>query len=115
MRGFALSGIGPRDILTGDALGGNEYYDTSFELAFPLGLPKAFGVSAHTFLDTGTLTSVDDTGPNIVDSGAIRASIGAGLSWKSPFGPIRADVGFPIKKEPYDKTEVFRFNFGTKF
>ena len=115
LRGFALSGIGPRDIVTGDALGGNEYYDTSIELAFPLGLPKAFGVSGHAFLDAGTVTGVDDTGPTIVDSGAIRASIGGGLSWKSPFGPVRADLGFPIKKEPSDRTEIFRFNFGTKF
>jgi outer membrane protein insertion porin family len=115
LRGFALSGIGPRDALTGDALGGNEYYDTSIELGFPLGLPKAFGVSGHAFLDAGTVTEVDETGPSIVDNATIRASIGGGLSWKSPFGPVRADLGFPIKKDPFDKTEIFRFNFGTKF
>lgn len=115
LRGFALSGVGPRDVATGDALGGNEYYDTSMELGFPLGLPKAFGVSGHAFLDAGTVTGVDDTGPTVVDTGALRASVGAGLSWRSPFGPVRVDLGFPIKKEPFDKTELMRFNFGTKF
>jgi outer membrane protein insertion porin family len=115
MRGFALSGIGPRDATTGDALGGNEFYDTSLELGFPLGLPKAFGISAHAFLDAGTVKGIDESSPNIQDTGTIRASIGAGISWRSPFGPVRVDLGFPVKKEPFDRTELIRFNFGTKF
>ncbi|MGB8276048.1 MAG: outer membrane protein assembly factor BamA, partial [Alphaproteobacteria bacterium] len=115
LRGFALSGIGPRDSVTGDALGGKLFYDGSAELGFPLGLPKAFGITGHVFLDAGTVTDIDDSGPNILDSGSIRASFGAGLAWRSPFGPIRVDLGFPVIKESYDKTEIFRFSFGTRF
>jgi len=115
LRGFALSGIGPRDSSTSDALGGNEFYDASFELGFPIGLPKAFGITGHAFLDAGTVTGVDESGPTILDTGTIRASVGGGISWRSPFGPVRVDLGFPIKKEPFDKTEIIRFNFGTKF
>ncbi len=117
LRGFALSGVGPRDASTRDALGGNEYYDVSFELGFPIGLPKAFGIIGHTFLDAGTVTGIDDTttGGIILDKPSIRAAVGFGLSWKSPFGPVRVDLGYPVQKEPFDKTQIFRFNFGTKF
>lgn len=115
LRGFALSGVGPRDSVTGDALGGNKYYDTSFELGFPIGLPKAFGITGHTFLDAGTVTDADDSGPTVQDKASIRAAVGFGLSWRSPFGPVRVDLGYPVKKEPFDKTQIFRFNFGTKF
>jgi outer membrane protein insertion porin family len=115
LRGFALSGVGPRDATTGDALGGNKFYDGSFELGFPIGLPKAFGISGHVFLDAGTVTGIDDNGPGIIDTGSIRASVGGGLAWRSPFGPVRVDMGFPVKKDSTDKTELFRFSFGTKF
>ena len=50
-----------------------------------------------------------------VDSGALRASIGSGISWISPFGAIGIDVGFPVLKESFDEVENIRFNFGTKF
>ena len=115
MRGFAIAGIGPRDNSTGDALGGNQYYDGSFELGFPIGLPKAFGITAHTFLDAGSLWGVDENSPLISDKNSIRAAVGFGLAWRSPFGPVRVDLGVPIKKESFDKTSIIRFNFGTRF
>lgn len=117
MRGFALAGLGPRDASTGDSLGGKRFYDGTIELAYPLGLPKAFGVSGRAFMDFGTVTGVDDNSNLgvIQDTPSLRASVGAGLAWRSPFGPVRVDLGFPIKKESFDKTELIRFNFGTKF
>ena len=36
-----------------------------------------------------------------------------GFEWLSPMGKIDVDFGFPVMKEDYDKTEVFRLNFGT--
>jgi len=53
--------------------------------------------------------------PNIVDSSAIRASAGIGVSWKSPVGPIRLDLAVPLKKESFDKTQIFHISFGTRF
>ena len=38
-----------------------------------------------------------------------------GLSWRSPFGPILIDFAKALLKEDFDKTEVFRFDFGVKF
>jgi outer membrane protein insertion porin family len=130
LRGFAPAGIGPRDAVSGDALGGNKYYVGSLALGVPLGLPKELGISGRIFTDFGTLWSNDQknlvltpaqlqaTGgvqPHIQDSTAIRASAGVGISWKSPVGPIRVDLALPIKKESFDRTQLFHVSFGTRF
>lgn len=115
LRGFKTAGIGPRDIATDDALGGNIYATGSAELKFPLGLPDELGIAGAVFTDVGTLTQTDDSGPTVRDAGTIRASVGFGVSWRSPFGPIRVDIAAPIAKEAEDETESFRFNFGTRF
>ncbi len=115
LRGFEAGGIGPRDIVTADALGGNIYYKGTAELEFPLGLPNEFGIKGRVFTEAGSLFTVDESGPEVVDSGSLRVSSGVGLSWRTPFGPIRLDLGFPIIKESYDQEELFRFSFGTRF
>ncbi|MCS5605975.1 MAG: BamA/TamA family outer membrane protein, partial [Alphaproteobacteria bacterium] len=48
-------------------------------------------------------------------SNSLRLSIGVGLSWRSPFGPIRIDMAQAVLKEDFDKDEFFRFSFGTRF
>ncbi len=115
LRGFERSGIGPRDITTDDALGGNFFYRGSAELSFPIGFPEDMGIAGHAFTDFGSLWDLDDTGAGIVDESSIRASAGLGVSWRSPMGPVRVDVAVPYAKEKYDQKEVFRFSFGTRF
>ncbi|MGC2415913.1 MAG: outer membrane protein assembly factor BamA, partial [Stellaceae bacterium] len=130
LRGFAPAGIGPRDSVSGDALGGNKYYAGSVALGVPLGLPKELGITGRVFTDFGSLWSNDQknlvltpaqlvsTGgiqPIITDSSAIRATAGVGVSWKSPVGPIRVDMALPIKRESFDKTQFFHVSFGTRF
>jgi outer membrane protein insertion porin family len=115
LRGFRTAGVGPRDNVSQDALGGREYFTGTAELSFPLGLPKEFGILGKVFTDVGTLTKVDESGPNVLDTASIRASAGFGIAWKSPFGPVRVDIAKPYKKESFDKTELFRFSFGTRF
>ena len=130
LRGFQSAGVGPRDSVSGDALGGQKYYLGSVTLGVPLGLPKEFGVSGRVFTDFGTLYHIQPTNivltpaqlastggvqPMVQQSPAIRASAGIGVSWKSPVGPIRLDVAYPIRKEPFDKTQFFRVSFGTRF
>jgi outer membrane protein insertion porin family len=46
---------------------------------------------------------------------AFRASVGAGVIWASPFGPLRLDVAYPLLKEKYDEDELVRFSIGTRF
>lgn len=114
-RGFEKGGIGPRDSTTDDALGGNLYYRGTAELSFPVGLPEDLGVAGHAFSDFGSLWELDDNGPEVIDENSIRVSAGLGLSWRSPMGPVRIDVAFPVVKEDFDQEENFRFSFGTRF
>lgn len=130
LRGFEPAGIGPRDSISGDALGGNKYYLGTVALGVPLGLPKELGLSGRVFSDFGTLYSNDQkkipltaaqlasiggVPPEIQDSAALRASAGIGVTWKSPVGPIQLDLAYPIKKESFDKTQLFHVSFGTRF
>jgi outer membrane protein insertion porin family len=41
--------------------------------------------------------------------------VGAGAAFKTPFGPVRIDIGYAVVKETFDKTEFFTFNFGSRF
>jgi outer membrane protein insertion porin family len=117
LRGFANAGVSPRDAQTGDAIGGLWEYNGSVQLSFPLGLPDEFGFNGHAFSDFGSIGGVEKQGLNsdVNSSTKLRASVGAGVGWKSPMGPVTVDLGFPISKESFDKRELFRFNFGTRF
>jgi outer membrane protein insertion porin family len=114
-RGFAPSGVGPRDKETHDALGGNILYAGTAELSFPLGFPEEFQIRGRVFSDVGTLTKIDGSTNDVEDSASLRASVGIGLTWRSPFGPIAIDLARPYLEETFDETEVFRFSFGTRF
>lgn len=113
--GFAPSGIGPRDINTRDALGGNMYYTGTVEVSFPLGLPEELGFNGRLFSNAGSLFDIDVSDPVVKDIDSIRVAVGAGVSWRSPLGPLRADFTKAVVKESFDRTEFFRFSFGTRF
>lgn len=115
LRGFADGGIGPRDAATGDALGGNQFWRGSTELDFPSGLPEDLGVRLHAFSDFGTLSKIDQKGAGINDVDSLRVSVGGGVTWRSPMGPVRVDLAKAVQKEDFDDTEIFRFSFGTRF
>jgi outer membrane protein insertion porin family len=46
--------------------------------------------------------------------GDFRRSVGAGVRWMSPFGPLRVELGFPINKKPHDETSVLGFSIGSQ-
>ncbi len=119
LRGFATAGVGPRDINTGDSLGGKKIAYGSLQFTFPIGLPDEYGIKGLLFSDFGTLTDIDfvDTSgtSDIRDNPSVRVSWGTGLSWNSPVGPLSLDFAWPIRQESFDKTEVFRLRFGTRF
>ena len=143
-RGFMASGIGPRmrNEFDGnyDSIGATTYAIGTLEVNFPLGLPEAFGLEGAVFSDFGTAFGAPEKSENrgtgacllnnspdtpLVDSTyncdvvgnniAFRASIGAGVIWQSPFGPLRLDVAYPVLKEKYDEDELVRFSIGTRF
>lgn len=123
-RGFETAGIGPRDLTTTDALGGNFYAVGTLELTVPNYLPEEYGIRTSLFTDVGTLGVLDDRytvnssglpDSNIVDELELRASAGVSIHWRSPMGPIRFDISKVLGKEDYDKTESFRFSTSTQF
>lgn len=132
-RGFAQSGVGPRqngnDNDT-DAIGAQSYAIATAELTFPVGLPEQWGIEGAAFTDFGTVfgtpesTLADGAGTcdtpdgsacTVFDTMAFRASVGAGLIWQSPFGPLRFELAYPVMKAKYDETEYFRFSIGSRF
>ena len=115
LRGFTNSGIGPRDKTTKDALGGEWKYTATAELSFPVGLPAELGVKGRVFTDIGSSGKISPTGPTVEDTGSLRASVGTGVTWVSPFGPIGLDLGFPMLSEDFDELETLRINFGARF
>jgi outer membrane protein insertion porin family len=139
VRGFSTAGIGPRDLTPGttnDALGGSLYWGASVEAQTPLYfLPKDIGIKVAAFADAGNLWSYKGptfwnvTGETLqvgLDSASfIRTSVGVGMLWDSPLGPLRFDLAYPLTKycatptlggpEVCDRTQFFRFSGGTKF
>lgn len=125
VRGFRTNGIGPRDQTLNtshDALGGTVYWGASIEFQIPLYfIPKDIGIKAAVFADAGSVwdykgpTSFGTETMTFVDQNAVRASVGAGLIWDSPFGPLRFDYAIPIAKQDYDIVQEFRFGGGTRF
>lgn len=123
-RGFETAGMGPRDLETTDALGGNFYAIGTVELTVPNYLPEQYGIKTSLFADVGTLGALDDRytltsagtpDATIVDELSLRASAGISIHWRSPMGPIRFDISKVLAKEDYDKTESFRFSTSTQF
>ena len=123
-RGFETAGMGPRDLDTTDALGGNFYAIGTVELTVPNYLPEQYGIKTSLFADVGTLGALDDRytltsagtpDATIVDELSLRASAGISIHWRSPMGPIRFDISKVLAKEDYDKTESFRFSTSTQF
>ncbi|MDB1135314.1 outer membrane protein assembly factor BamA [Candidatus Anaplasma sp. TIGMIC] len=111
IRGFSSSGIGPRDIKTGEALGGKLYYGAVTQLDFPIGLPDNLGVRGSLFLDIASLSGLDyKEVEGFRTSDLPRVSVGFGFSWQSPFGPIRVDFGFPIVAEKFDSKDMLRIS-----
>jgi outer membrane protein insertion porin family len=115
LRGFSTGGVGPRDISTDDSLGGEWMYSGTLEMGFPLGLPAELGVTGRAFTDFGSAGGIATSRSSIEDTGSLRASVGVGLTWQSPFGPLGFDLGVPLIKESFDETELVRVNFGTRF
>ncbi|MCA3595495.1 MAG: outer membrane protein assembly factor BamA [Methylobacterium sp.] len=147
VRGFAPSGIGPRD-RDGDsnanAVGGTTYFGATAEVTFPIfGLPRELGLRGAAFADAGTLfgyrgkkqIDLNRDGQinnglgcisglaqseclNVRDENRIRSSVGVGLLWASPLGPIRFDYAYALSRvtgSGGDRLQAFRFTGGARF
>jgi len=124
VRGFAPNGIGPRDVTPGttmDNIGGTKYFVTTAEAQAPIPyLPSEFGLKVALFGDAGSVWGYGGStyfpsfkqSVQVADSNFIRSSVGAGLVWDSPLGPLRVDYAFPLTKTGYDVLQPLHFGFG---
>ncbi len=124
IRGFDRAGFGPRDLTTGDALGGKTYWAATAELRFPIPLiPDELGISGAIFADAGSVFNATDSAValgnagriNLADDETIRSSVGASILWNSPVGPLRMDYAHVLSSENYDDEQAFRFGASSKF
>jgi outer membrane protein insertion porin family len=84
----------------------------------PLPVSAEYGFKAHVFSDFGMLGKPDQdqiAGSAITNDESLHLSAGVGITWDSPFGPIRLDFAEPILFKSFDKIENIHFSFGTKF
>jgi outer membrane protein insertion porin family len=117
VRGFALDSLGVRHIPphpledtldpTGAPIGGNALVILNAELRAPV----AGGLGVVGFLDTGNVFARTTT----IDLGEFRSAVGSGVRYKSPFGPIRLDVGFKVNRQPGESLTAWFVSFGQAF
>jgi len=129
---------------TMDSLGGTKYWGISAELQMPFWfLPKEVGLKGSVYADAGGLldykgptswgftnevnlpgcipgtinpiTTGTCTGLQFDNGNAVRTSVGVGLIWASPFGPLRIDYAIPLTKGQFDRVQEFKFGGGTSF
>ncbi len=111
LRGFESGKIGPKD--GSDFIGGNYVSSINATTTVPMILENAQNVDIVIFADAANIWGVDYD--SSLDKNGIRSSIGIGLDWLTPVGPLTFSFAQPVTKEPTDIEETFRFNIGTSF
>jgi outer membrane protein insertion porin family len=124
VRGFAPNGFGPRDLTPGttmDNVGGSMYWAQTAELqsAIP-GIPNEYGLKASAFVDAGSVfhyggpTTFPGSAQSLqlANSNIVRSSVGAGLTWASPFGALTVNYAVPLTKATYDVVQPLNFSAG---
>ena len=125
IRGFDTRGIGPR-VFNGTtdvgSAGGTTYFNGTVEVSAPMPLiSRDLGLRFNVFGDAATLYGNDISAADFGSQTLVgsdmewRASIGAGITWASPFGPLRVYYAEPVVKESYDDIKKFGFGASTRF
>ena len=112
LRGFVRGKVGPKD--GDDFVGGNYVSTLNFSSTLPQILSNLQTVDISIFLDAANIWGVDYDS-TLDDANKIRSSIGLGVDWFTPIGPLNFSFAQELSKHPNDKTESFRFNLGTTF
>ena len=123
IRGFGERSLGPRrpvTVLINDReapngiraetyhrpIGGSQQLTFQNELRFPI--VKQLNLRGAVFSDIGNAFTAEQG----VDLGDLRYSVGAGIRWKSPFGPIRIDLAKALNAKKNERTSNIHFSFG---
>lgn len=103
--------------------GGNLLTTASFELLFPMPFVQDRGqIRSSLFVDVGSVFSTDCTlrqarfnNCSDFDAGELRYSVGVGVTYLSPFGPLTFYLAKPFSKDDRDQTKSFDFTIGAGF
>jgi outer membrane protein insertion porin family len=122
VRGYRTSSIGPKyyNETAGRwfTTGGTKSFLASAELYFPVpGLKKNDAFRLSAFFDAGGVFSDNEsvTGSEQYEQGEIRYSMGLGVQWNSPFGPLQISLAEPLNDDNTDRTQKFQFGMGSTF
>lgn len=111
VRGYEGSSLGPR-AANGDPLGGTSRVIANAELQFPFpGSGNDRTLRWFTFFDAGNVFAEGEK----IQISDLRYSVGAGISWVSPIGPLKLSYGAPLKSKSGDRKQSFQFQLGTGF
>ena len=111
VRAFEQNSLGVVDP-TGSYIGGARRFNANAELYFPVpGTGNDRTLRIFGFADTGNVWREDES----VTASSLRASVGLGLSWISPVGPLKLSWGRPVRVQRNDRIQRFQFQIGTAF
>jgi outer membrane protein insertion porin family len=111
VRVFQQGSLGTVDV-TNNYIGGNRRLNLNGELYVPVpGSGNDKTLRLFGFMDAGNVWGENEK----IKLDSLRASVGVGLSWVSPVGPLKLSWGTPIKSDPKDRIEKFQFQIGTAF
>ena len=111
VRGFDQGTLGPRDV-TGSSIGGPKKITLNAEVIAPFpGAGNDRTLRIFAFTDVGNVFGEDQK----LTASDLRASVGVGLSWISPIGPLRIAFANPLRKQAGDRIQKLQFQIGTSF
>ena len=112
VRGFQQSSLGPSDSTNSLYLGGPKKIVLNAELMAPFpGAGNDRTLRLFAFTDVGRAFGENEK----INFNELRSSIGVGLSWISPMGPLRFSYALPMKRQVADKIQRLQFQIGTSF
>ncbi|MDR1337890.1 MAG: outer membrane protein assembly factor BamA [Rickettsiales bacterium] len=125
LRGFDVAGVGSRNwAYRNYSLGGMWKLNGSTQLNFPIFIPDEYPIKGFVFADYGVLGKPPkdeytycygaDCRDNLVDQD-LRTSVGVGIYWNTPMGPMNFSWGWPLKANKYDRERKFLLSFETQF
>jgi outer membrane protein insertion porin family len=109
IRGYEYQDIAATDE-NGDKIGGDKFIQFNIEFQFPLA--KEVGVVGAFFYDAGDVYGTDED----IDLGNLYRSVGFGIRWYSPMGPIRVEYGYRLDSVSGEELGGrWEFTMGTVF
>ena len=127
LRGFEVAGVGSRNwYYRTYSLGGLWKLNGSTQLNFPIFIPDEYQIKGFIFADYGILgrppkqeyiypyPETSTSRDNIIDQDW-RTSVGFGIYWNTPMGPMNFSWGWPLKINKYDEERRFLLSFATQF